>query len=469
VSVSGLTATGELVGTIDYVAPEQIKGDPIDARADVYSLGCLVYESLTGTPPYPRELEVGVLWAHVEEPPPKPTQARPELPAAIDNVVALAMAKDPSERTPSAGEVAAGLRAALRGEVVVAPVGRPSRAEPSRRRSWRPLVIAAAAFVAATLVALALLRFGGGADVVVPPANSVARIEAGATSFAESIRVGESPTGVAIGEDGDLWVINQGDSTVNRIDPETGEVTPAKSTLGIPTGIASGGGAVWITNGFGSASGTQVVKVDPANDSVDVAFPSDNAKAIAAAFGSIWLADADRDRVLRYDPDDLSAEPTIIPVDDDATVDSSPRFLAVGRGAAGGIWVVNELGDTVIRISPNDNGVADRIQVEDPTGVAADDSGVWVTSEANDRVHVFDAADGRALRTFQYADGILDGPTAIVIGSDAVWVGSDLDPAVARIDPQTSVVDRIALGGITGGMAVDRNGDVWVTVRPRLG
>jgi streptogramin lyase len=468
VSVSGLTATGELVGTIDYVAPEQIKGDPIDARADVYSLGCLVYEALTGSPPYPRELEVGVLWAHVEELPPKPTQARPDLPAGVDDVVANAMAKDPNERSQRAGDVALALSTVLRGGAPPATVAVARRAKPSRRPRRAPFVLAAAS-TAAVVAGIGLFLLLGREGVLVPPVNSVARIDADANEFAEAIPVGESPTGVAIGEDGDVWVINQGDSTVNRIDPEAGEASPAKSTLGIPTGIAAGEGAVWITNGFGSQSGTQVVRVDPTDDSVEPAFPSDNAKAIVVAFESIWLADADRDRVLRYDAQDLSAEPTVIPVDDDAFNDAFPRFLVPGSGAATGIWVVNELEDTVIRISPDGNEVADRIQVEDPTAVAANDSGVWVTSEANDRVHRFDPVDGRALRTYQHDDGIPDGPTMIVIGSDGVWVGSDLDPAVARIDQQTSVVDRIAVGGITGGMSVDQNGDVWVTVRPRLG
>ena len=116
-------------------------------------------------------------------------------------------------------------------------------------------------------------------------------------------------------------MINQGDTTVNRIDAETGEVTPAKSTLGIPTGVATGEGAVWITNGFGSASGTQVVTVDPTTESVEVAFPTDNAKAIVVAFDSIWLADADRDLVLRYDPEDLSADPSRSP----STMRARPR------------------------------------------------------------------------------------------------------------------------------------------------
>jgi serine/threonine-protein kinase len=464
-SVSGLTATGQLVGTIDYVAPEHIKGDVVDGRADVYSLGCVVVECLTGHVPYLRDLEVGVLWAHVEEPPPTVTTERPDLPAEVDDVVASAMAKDRNARAATAGEVASALRSALRlepptGEVPTRPIKRPARTKPRRR--W---LVAAAAALGALAVGVAALLAGGGSDPIVPAANSVARIDAGALAFTTSLQVGHDPTGVTIGEDGEVWVINQGDSTVNQIEPGTGEVTPAKSTLGIPTGIAAGEEAVWITNGFGSASGTQVVKVDPADDSVEVAFPSANAKAIVFAFGSIWLADADRDRVLRYDPEDLSAGPKVIPVDDDEVANAAPRSLAVGSGVAEGIWVVNELGDTVIRIDPQTNEVADHIQVERPTAVAADDIGVWVTSETHDRVHEFDPVDGRALRTLEHADGIPDGPTVIVSGRSGVWIGSSLESAVARIDNETNAVDLLPLGGITGGLVVNANGDVWVTVR----
>ncbi|MEX2420796.1 MAG: protein kinase [Actinomycetota bacterium] len=258
VSVSGLTETGQLIGTIDYVAPEQIKGDPVDHRADVYSLGCLLFECLTGHAPYPRDIEVGVLWAHVETPPPSLTEERPDLPPAVDDVVALAMAKDPAERTAAAGAVAAGFRSALGLEV--SPVGLPTvrRPKPKPKKPRRRMVVAAAVAGVALLAAAGMffLSQGGGAGVVVPSANSVARIDSDTNAFDEAVRVGEDPTGIAIGEDGDLWVINQADSTVSRIDPDSGEVTTTKSTLGIPTGIAAGEGAVWITNGFGSQSGT---------------------------------------------------------------------------------------------------------------------------------------------------------------------------------------------------------------------
>jgi serine/threonine-protein kinase len=467
VSVSGLTETGQLIGTIDYVAPEQIKGDPVDQRADVYSLGCLLFECLTGHAPYPRDIEVGVLWAHVETPPPSLAEERPELPSEVDDVVALAMAKDPAERTAAAGDVAAGFRSALGLE---APAGgrvvvRRRKPKPRRPRTLIGVIVAGVVLLAAAEVFL--LTQGGGAGVVVPSANSVARIDASANAFDEAMRVGEDPTGIAIGEDGDIWVINEGDSTVNRIDPETGEVTPGKSTLGIPSGIAAGEGAVWITNGFGSQSGTQVVRVDTADDSVEIAFPSDNAKAIIIAFGSLWLADADRDRVLRYNPDDLSANPISIPVDDDQIADEAPRSLAEGSGAAEGVWVVNELGETIVRIAPEKNEVASTFQVDAPTAVAADDSGIWATSETLDRVYHLDPVDGRAIRTYQATDGVPDGPTVIAIAPSGVWVGSDLETAVARIDPESDTIVRHRLGGITSGIAVDGRGDVWVTVRAR--
>ena len=154
--------------------------------------------------------------------------------------------------------------------------------------------------------------------------------------------------------------------------------------------------------------------------------------------------------MLRYDPEDLAADPVEIPTDEGETESAVPRFLAVGTGAAEGIWVVNELGDTVVRIDPETNEVAGRIQVESPTAVAADDSGVWVTSEANDHVQRFDPA-GRALLTLQHADGILDGPTAIVIGPSGVWIGSDLETAVARIDPDDERGRSHRGGGHPGG------------------
>src|SRR5450432_367918 len=99
-SVSSLTGDRGFVGTIDYISPEQIEGRTVDRRADVYSLGCVLFECLAGARPFERESELSVVFAHLNEPPPRVTELRPELPVAFDNVFAVALAKSPEDRYP---------------------------------------------------------------------------------------------------------------------------------------------------------------------------------------------------------------------------------------------------------------------------------------------------------------------------------------------------------------------------------
>jgi serine/threonine protein kinase len=108
---AGATRAGHWVGTVDYVAPEQIHGLHAGARADVYGLGCVLFFALTGRAPFAGETPAASLWAHLHEPPPAPSRLRPELSQALDEVVARALAKDPADRYRSAGELG---RAALR-------------------------------------------------------------------------------------------------------------------------------------------------------------------------------------------------------------------------------------------------------------------------------------------------------------------------------------------------------------------
>jgi predicted Ser/Thr protein kinase len=111
----GLTSTGHFLGTVEYAAPEQIEGGQVDARTDVYALGCVLYESLTGSPPFSQGTEHAVLHAHLVDPPPSVSRVRPELPLAFDGVIATAMAKDPDERFSSCGELAGAARNAASG------------------------------------------------------------------------------------------------------------------------------------------------------------------------------------------------------------------------------------------------------------------------------------------------------------------------------------------------------------------
>ena len=102
---AGLTRTGQFVGTIDYVSPEQIRGEQATAASDVYALTAVLYESLCGVVPYPQPSDHAVLFSHLSDPPPRVTDRRPELPAELDDVVARGLAKDPGERQTSGSEL----------------------------------------------------------------------------------------------------------------------------------------------------------------------------------------------------------------------------------------------------------------------------------------------------------------------------------------------------------------------------
>src|SRR5581483_498879 len=120
-TVSSLTGSRAVLGTVDYLAPEQIEARPVDGRVDVYALGCVLYECLTGEPPHRRENELAALLAHVNDPPPKASERRAELPAALDDVIATALAKDAQLRFATCSELVVVARAAMEGEAPTLP------------------------------------------------------------------------------------------------------------------------------------------------------------------------------------------------------------------------------------------------------------------------------------------------------------------------------------------------------------
>lgn len=170
---------GRFVGTVGYIAPEQIRGRPLDGRSDVYSLGCLAFHALTGEPPFARDSEIDSLIAHVEAPPPSVSWALPELAAHLDPVIARAMSKEPAERYARAGELAAELAAATAGAT-------PSRAVPvaTGRGASSARRTAAAAGLVITLLTVAgmlgatLTRGPGAPSSPVPSQGPVTAEEA---------------------------------------------------------------------------------------------------------------------------------------------------------------------------------------------------------------------------------------------------------------------------------------------------
>jgi hypothetical protein len=203
----------ELVGTVDYVAPEQIRGGQIDGRADLYALGCVLYECLTGQRPFVRRSEAAVLYAHLEDKPPRASEHCRTVPRALDVVIARALAKDPGERWQTGAEFVGAARAAVSGEA--------SRA---RGRSRRVALIAAAGAIAAGLAAgaYAVLTGDGSRAVSVAP-NSVAVIDPARDAVVAQLSVGARPGDITVGA-GRVWVDNLDDNLVSEINPRTGTV-----------------------------------------------------------------------------------------------------------------------------------------------------------------------------------------------------------------------------------------------------
>jgi Protein kinase domain len=133
---------GRTLGGVDFTAPEQLRGETADRRADVYSLGAILYQSLTGRVPFPRDNELATMWAHINDEPPTVTELVPELPAQLDAIIARALAKNPDDRPATAGELAALARAAIEGRVVdlgkVAADTDPGLRAPTSARAPRP-------------------------------------------------------------------------------------------------------------------------------------------------------------------------------------------------------------------------------------------------------------------------------------------------------------------------------------------
>jgi serine/threonine protein kinase/CHASE2 domain-containing sensor protein len=143
-ALTRVTRAGQWVGTLDYMAPEQIRGEEVDASADIYALAGLLYHCVTGEVPFPRESEPATLWAHLSAPPPAPSAVCSELPETLDEVIARGMAKDPTARFASAAALAHACARAVGVPESPAPIDGPAAGEeqsPARPGDWAPTAL----------------------------------------------------------------------------------------------------------------------------------------------------------------------------------------------------------------------------------------------------------------------------------------------------------------------------------------
>jgi serine/threonine-protein kinase len=212
-----MTQTSAVIGTAQYLSPEQARGEQVDARSDLYSTGCLLYELLTGRPPFVGDSPVSVAYQHVREEPVPPSSVDADVPRSADAIVLKALAKDREARYQTADEMRADIAAALAGRPVAAPVPPPATQQMDRtsviagtttfptpsdddRRDGRGgrafgyalLGLAVlAVFVIAALLGREIFAGGGAASVTVPDVTGLTVPQAKEVLTAEGLRLGE--------------------------------------------------------------------------------------------------------------------------------------------------------------------------------------------------------------------------------------------------------------------------------------
>ncbi len=456
-----LTETGEMLGTVNYVAPEQIAGAAVDARADVYSLACVAYEALTGSPPFEQETQLATMFAHANAPRPKPSEARPGLPSGVDEVFARGLAVSPEDRYPYASEFAHALAAAIAGEPVAARAGGDRGA-----RWWWAVIGAAIAVVAAVAVLAAAGVFsgsGGGPSERQGTAAVPGGVSAPAARADATVKVARDPVAVAVGAL-NIWTASASGHAVTAIVPATSDVARSPVTIdGRPVAIVVGFGSIWVVDQRGDA----LLRLDPAQGTEPVRIPVGGRPSdVAVSSSHLWVTNRADDTVSRIDPNTNQVDAT-------ATAGDAPASVSVGEG---GVWVADSGSGTISVLDP----VSARPRGKpvpvggSPTSVAAGEAGVWVVDSA--RRQLLRVAPG----SHEVSDGIDVGvgPTAVTTGFGYVWVALG-EGSVRRVDPTQLLPagDPIPVGQDPTAIAAGDNfvwtadtGDSTVTrIQPRVG
>jgi DNA-binding beta-propeller fold protein YncE len=489
-SRGGATATGNWVGTLDYVSPEQIRGGRVDARADVYALGGVLFYVLTGHVPFEREGDEAKLWAQLSEPPPAPSRAHPGVPKEFDGVIARALAKRPDARFPSAGDLGRAAQAAASGgepsqpermvaRGAAAPAGaatvpglsdeystvtgpRPQTVpRPARRRRGRLVGGALAAGVAAiAIVAVAVATLqddSNGAPVVAPPPAPTPTVRVTQTIP----DVGHRPNGVAYAG-GNLWVASSGEPRLDRIDAETGRELDQHPVVGMgAASIASDMTSVWVA----AKRARQVTQIDVRSGRVVRRLrPGGVPYRLAVGLGSVWVATAAQmpggNEVIRYSERGRELDrrqmahgvlalaagsgalwiaerdlPNVLRIDlQSGRARVWSRLLAPAyhlHHGGGYLWATLSSAGSISRINPlrRSAPVTTAVGQRPIQSVVAGDH-LFVTSNTEHNVRMFDPTRMRL-------DGepvpVDNNPYAIAAGDGAVWVTGLAESTLTRI------------------------------------
>ncbi len=478
-ATSGVTATGAFVGTLDYVAPEQIKGQRTDARTDVYALGCVLFEVLTGQPPFAsQEDKVAKIYAHLQEEPP-PLLARGRgLPDGLDAVVQRALEKEPEDRYPSAGDLARAARAALEfrpvtveehtvGVGAAAPeseetpdLGATQPAEtPSEPAASDPAPAPVeeepeSQLTAATKVDAFTAAAAASASEGPATAEGMEGAEAGATSDENGPGVSPRSAETAAGPSPPK------ESRLSRL-PGIPAIVLGLATLVVAviviSGLGSGGGDSKSASTSGSTPSGTSSKPPPhgkfvATTKISGGDAGSLPVEVADGLGYIWVTNrVDPGSVTKVDPN-TGKELTTIPVG------SLPEGIAIGPKL---VWVANAGSNTVTSINPdNDSSKFPSVAVgTDPRAIAYGGDYFWVANSGSDNISQVNPRNGVSVGTIDTGSE----PHGLLVRKGSIYVVNRSDPSVWRIDEQTgNRLAEAAVGDNPKGVAF-ADGNIWVT------
>jgi ABC-type branched-subunit amino acid transport system substrate-binding protein/streptogramin lyase/predicted Ser/Thr protein kinase len=430
------TDTGRLVGSLDYLAPEQIAGDRVDPRSDQYALACVLYECLTGTRAFRRESEAQTLWAHM--------QARYAPVPGYERLFKRAFARDPQDRYGSCCEL-----------IETARVRRPVRLRARR---------VGAALAALATAAAAALYLGDGDVEALPPGSFAVALDSGGGIGSFTVAA-TAPSNIAVGE-GAVWVLDSEAETVARLDPAT-KAVKRFSPGPRPTDLAVGGGAVWVGNGagsdrFGVRVTTSISRVDPGSlkvtgtvelsrtPSAYGATPSEGFPRLAVGAGAVWAIGVDN-RIYRIDP--RSAR--IV-----AKIPVQTRVSTLAAGAEG-VWFLNWTDHNLTRIDPATNRVAEEIPIKTRglSGIAVGGGAVWVTSPGDGLLWRIEPGSPPRVRPIDVGGQL----SFVSYGDGAAWTANYQDGVVTRVDGRTNAVTKRVRIEAVQSLAVGA-GSAWVSV-----
>ena len=448
-----ITRTGQFMGTVDYVAPEQIKGSRLEGRADVYSLGCVLYECLTGDAPFRRDSEVATMYAQLEDPVPAPSSVNPSVPRTLDQVVARATAKRPEDRFATAGEMAEALRGG-------AP--RPDGAWRKRVRRRVAVGVGALALVVAALIAFAASSSDepstppdGTTDAAPIPLNSVVQMDAESgeilNTLTDVIVIGPVLPRVEVGEGG-VWIAHR--DRLTHVDSDEASVLDTISVASVSAlgaDFAVGYRTIWL----GAPPG--VVRIDPidyeelrpvrlsAPDSFFIEF------LVALGASSVWAVTGDGvlSRI-----EHTSGERT-----GSVDIGQTASDIVVGFEA---VWVIDKLQGTLTRVDPETLAFDEPLQIGGSLdAIEAGVGQLWLLDQGAGIVTPIDPVSGSVGSPIRVG---LE-PTDFAVGLGAVWVANHGDGTISRIDPISRRVETILIGSPVAAIAVDESTDsIWIVI-----